>query len=59
MNGKEYAQAAWLLGKIEGIATFGEMGERESKEILDALVTIDAIITGSWQREEGGRKDAV
>ena len=57
MNGKEYAQAAWLLGMIEGIATFGEMGERESKEIVDALETIDAIITGSWQRERSGNDD--
>ena len=57
MNGKEYAQAAWLLGKIEGIAAFGEMGEQESKEILSALEDIDAIITGSWQRERSDNDD--
>ena len=57
MNGKEYAQAAWLLGKIEGIAAFGEMGEQESKEILSALEDIDAIITGSWQRERSENDD--
>lgn len=57
MNGKEYAQAAWLLGKIEGIATFGEMGEREAQEILDALEKIDAVVTGSWQRERSDNGD--
>ena len=57
MNGKEYAQTAWLLGKIEGIAAFGEMGERESQEILDALEKIDAVITGSWQRERSDNGD--
>lgn len=57
MNGKEYAQAAWLLGKIEGIATFGEKGEREAQAILDALADIDAIITGSWQRERSENDD--
>lgn len=57
MTAMEYSQVAWAMGRIEGIVSIGEIGEKEKEEILSALELIDTAVSNAWSREVEAEND--